>query len=72
MLQKFMYYIYALSLNGFVRTVGSQTQNPASRSVAGLLPCCHQADIKMRSHRLLRLDDNKFAASCQHNRLDAS
>ena len=30
-----------------------------------LLPCCHQADIRMRSHRLLRLDDNKSAASCQ-------
>ena len=30
-----------------------------------LLPCCHQADIGMRSHRLLRLDDYKSAASCQ-------
>ena len=30
-----------------------------------LLPCCHQADIRMRSHRLLQLDDNKSAASCQ-------
>ena len=29
-----------------------------SKSVAGLLPCSHQADIKMRSHRLLRVDDN--------------
>ena len=27
--------------------------------------CCHQADIRMYSHRLLRLDDNKSAASCQ-------
>ena len=27
--------------------------------------CDHQADIRMRSHRLLRLDDNKSAASCQ-------
>ena len=68
-----MYYIYALSLNGFVRPCEARNaQNAASRSVAGLLPCSHQADIKMRSHRLLRLDDNKFAASCQHNRLDAS
>ena len=25
----------------------------------------HQVDIRMRSHRLLRLDDNKSAASCQ-------
>ena len=37
-----------------------------SKSAAGLLPCCHQDDIRMRSHRLLRLDDNKSAASCQH------
>ena len=30
------------------------------------LPCSHQAvRIRMRSHRLLRLDDNKSAASCQ-------
>ena len=36
-----------------------------SKSAAGLLPCSHQADIRMRSHRLLRLDDNKSAASCQ-------
>ena len=36
-----------------------------SKSAAGLLPCCHQADIRMRSHRLLRLDDNKSATSCQ-------
>ena len=27
--------------------------------------CDHQADIRMRSHRLLRLDDNKSAVSCQ-------
>ena len=27
--------------------------------------CDHQAGIRMRSHRLLRLDDNKSAASCQ-------
>ena len=30
-----------------------------------LAASCHQADIRMRSHRLLRLDDNKSAASCQ-------
>ena len=36
-----------------------------SKSAAGLLPCCHQADIRMRSHRLLRLDDDKFVVSCQ-------
>ena len=32
---------------------------------AGFLPGSHQADIWMRSHRLLWLDDNKSAASCQ-------
>ncbi len=26
--------------------------------------CYHQADIRMRSHRLLRLDDNKSVTSC--------
>ena len=31
-----------------------------SKSVAGLLPCCHQADIRMRSHRLLRVDGNRL------------
>ena len=36
-----------------------------TKPAAGLLPCCHQADIRMRSHRLLRLVDNKSAASCQ-------
>ena len=43
----------------------SQKRASCSKSAAGLLPCCHQADIRMRSHRLLRLDDNKSAASCQ-------
>ena len=27
--------------------------------------CDHEGDIRMRSHRLLRLDDIKSAASCQ-------
>ena len=27
--------------------------------------CSHQDDIRIRSYRLLRLDDNKSAASCQ-------
>ena len=36
-----------------------------NKSTAGLLPCNYQADIRMGSHRLLRLDDNKSAASCQ-------
>ena len=41
------------------------TQENCSKSAAGLLPCCHQADIRMRSHRLLRFDDKKSAANCQ-------
>ena len=36
-----------------------------SKSAAGLLPFSHQTDIRMRSHRLLRPDDNKSAAICQ-------
>ena len=36
----------------------------ARKSSAGLFPCCHQADIRMRLHHLLRTDDNKSAASC--------
>ena len=42
-----------------------QTRVSCSKSPAGLLPCCHQADIRMGPHRLLRLDDNESAASCQ-------
>ena len=45
----------------------SQKCPSCSKSAAGLLLCCHQADIRMRSHRLLRLDDNKSAASCQQD-----
>ena len=30
-----------------------------------LVACSHQADIRMRWHRLLRLDTNKSASSCQ-------
>ena len=46
-------------------TLHRQKRASYSKSAAGLLPCCHQADIRMRSHRLLRLDDDKSAASCQ-------
>ena len=42
-----------------------QKRASCTKSAADLLPCCHQADLRMRSHRLLRLDDNKSAASCQ-------
>ena len=48
-----------------VGEVHSQKHASYSKSAADLLPCSHQADIRMRSHRLLRLDDNKSAASCQ-------
>ena len=41
------------------------------KSDAGVLPGCHQADIKIRCHHLPRLDDDKFAESYQC-RLDAS
>ena len=36
-----------------------------SKSAGCLLLGSHQADIRMRSHCLLRLDDNKSTASCQ-------
>ena len=41
-----------------------QKRTSYSKSATGLLPCCHQ-NIRMRLHRLLRLDDNKSAESCQ-------
>ena len=46
-----------------------QKRSIFSKSAAGLLPCCHQADIRMRSQRLVLLDGNKSTASCQHARL---
>ena len=52
-------------LNLVFLKVHSQKPASCSKSPAGLWPCSHQADIRMRSHRLLRLDDNKSSASCQ-------
>ena len=45
--------------------VHRQKRASCSKSAAGLLPCSYQADITTRSHRLLRLDDNKYVASRQ-------
>ena len=45
--------------------INGQKRASCIKSAAGLLPCSHQDDIRMRLHRLLRLDDNKSAASCQ-------
>ena len=45
--------------------VHSHKRASYSKSAAGLLPCSYQADITTRSHRLLRLDDNKSVASRQ-------
>ena len=45
--------------------VHSQKHASCIKSAAGLLPCSHQADIRMRS-MLLQLDDNKSTANCQH------
>ena len=42
--------------------IHSQKCVSCSKSVASF---CRQADIRMRSHRLLRLEDNKSPASCQ-------
>ena len=52
-------------INSLVNSLAQPETHKLHKSVAGLLPCSHQADIRMRSHRLLRLDDNKSAASCQ-------
>ena len=49
----------------FVRFLHSQKRASCCKSPGGLLPCCHLADIRMRLHRLLRIGDNKSAASCQ-------
>ena len=43
---------------------GVRIINGMTQSAAGMLPCCHQADIRMCSHRLPRLDYNS-ATSCQ-------
>ena len=42
-----------------------QKRASCSKSALTSLPCCHQADTSMRSHRLLRLDGNRSAPSCQ-------
>ena len=49
----------------FWRNAHSKKLTSFSKSATGLLPCSHQVDIRMRSHHLLRLDDNKSTASCQ-------
>ena len=53
---------YKCRIESYLRRLHCQS---CSKSGAGLLPCCHQAHIRMRSHRLPRLDDNKSAARCQ-------
>ena len=42
-----------------------ETRKLPNKSATGSLPCCHQIDIRMRSHCLLQLDDNKSAESFQ-------
>ena len=43
----------------------NRSAHSCSKSAAGLFLCKYQADIRMRSHRLLLVDDNKSATSCQ-------
>ena len=54
----------------------NQKRERCSKFAPGLLFCSHRAHIRMRSNRLLRLDDNKFAGMTSLlqvvNRLDAS
>ena len=56
---------YLRSFSAHFSRIHSRKHVSCSKSAVGLLPCCHQADIRMRSHRLLRFDNNKSAASCQ-------
>ena len=53
------------TLPGVYGFVHSRKPARCSKSAAGLLPGCHQADIKIHLRRLLRFNDNKSAASCQ-------
>lgn len=56
-------------------TISVNTARRCSWSFAGLLFCSHQADLRMRLHRLFRLDDNccKLVSLLQvDNMLDAS
>ena len=48
----------------------SQKGTSCSKSVSGLLPCHHQANIMMHSHRLLGLDDNNSSPLQVVNGLD--
>ena len=41
----------------------SQKRRSCIKSTAALLPRSYQAHARMRSHRLLQVDDNKSAAS---------
>ena len=43
----------------------NEKSESCNKSAAGFAAFCQQADIRMRSHRLLKLDDNKSAASYQ-------
>ena len=45
------------------------TTQPETRKLQQV--CYHQANIRMRSHRLLRLHDNRLAASCELLQLHA-
>ena len=60
----FIFRITGMNLVLSVLATHSQKRTSCIKSAAGLLPCCHPDDIRMRSHCLLRLDDNKSAASC--------
>ena len=50
--------------------IHSQKGISCSKSVAGLLPCHHQANIMMHSHHLLAFDDNNSSLLQVVNGLD--
>ena len=53
----------ACQASEFTKNAHNQERASCSKSAVGLLPFSHQADIRMHSHCLPRLDENKPAAS---------
>ena len=49
--------------------VHSQKRTNCSKSAAGLLACSHQANVRMRSHHLFRLEDNKSVCQKKSTRV---
>ena len=57
-------------IDDYYIAIPSQKGISCSKSVAGLLPCHHQANIMMRSHHLLAFDDHNSSLLQVVNGLD--